>query len=152
MPLSLFTVVHSHLFLSINILEWKKKRGRRRVECRMRRRKRDWDSNVVSNVDTDFNISLQLLDWLLFCFYILLTVFIYYINLYFISYLIYFIDRERSSDRDNRSERERNWWRDCWEFSGRESRAEDQAQRKLIYYWQHYDVWINLCSKPHLAF
>ena len=108
------------------------------MECRTRRRKRDWDSNVVSNVDADFNTFLQLLAWLLFFFYILLTVFIYYINLYFISYLKYFIDRERISDResrserDSRSEREGYWWCNCWEFSESESRAEDPTQCKLI--------------------
>ena len=102
------------------------------MECRTRRRKRDWDSNVVSNVDSDFNTSLQLLAWLLFFFYILLTVFIYYINLYFISYLKYFIDRERISDRESRSEREGYCWCDCWEFSESESRAEDPTQCKLI--------------------
>ena len=102
------------------------------MECRTRRRKRDWDSNFVSNVDSDFNTSLQLLAWLLFFFYILLTVFIYYINLYFISYLKYFIDRERISDRESRSEREGYCWCDCWEFSESESRAEDPTQCKLI--------------------
>ena len=102
------------------------------MECRTRRIKRDWDSNFVSNVDSDFNTSLQLLAWLLFFFYILLTVFIYYINLYFISYFRYFIDRERISDRESRSEREGYCWCDCWEFSESESRAEDPTQCKLI--------------------